>query len=134
TDEDLEGPRRLLCGLRCGGGSGLIPGRLGVVTSSWAGCGGSSLTLVTSRGLQLMVAGLGLAWTATAQAPTSAPPPTPTPETTAAAPPSPTPNEVLSRHLHLLTPQEPMERLAPFLRDNVGQAPSAVVLLQSPQQ
>src|SRR5262245_45248208 len=93
-----------------------------------------------------MAAVLVFAWTATAQAQTSAPPPTPAPETTAAAPPSSTPNEILSRHLHLLTPQEPtpegilaaepplkpaapllrrispglaedMERLPPFLRD-----------------
>src|SRR5262245_34862092 len=87
---------------------------------------------------------LVLAWTATAQ--TTAPPPAPAPEPTAAPPTAPTREEILSRHLHFLTPQEPtpegilaaepvvqaaaphlrriipglaedMEELPPFLRD-----------------
>src|SRR5262245_9894030 len=89
---------------------------------------------------------LVLAWAAAAQAQTSAPPPAPASETTATPPPAPSPNEILSRHLHYLTPQEPtpegilapeppgeagapqlrrivpglaegMEQLPPFLRD-----------------
>jgi hypothetical protein len=92
------------------------------------------------------VGALLLAWTAAAQAQTTAPPPTPAPETTAAQPPASTRDEILSRHLHILTPQEPtpegilahepsrdtavpllrstipglaesMEQLPPFLRD-----------------
>jgi hypothetical protein len=90
------------------------------------------------------VGALALAWTATAQA--QPPAPSPAPETTAAPPPASTRNEILSRHLHILTPQEPtpegilahepsretavpllrstipglaesMEQLPPFLRD-----------------
>jgi len=101
---------------------------------------------MTSPGLQLVAAALVLAGITTAEAQTSASPPTPTPETAAAPPSAPTKNEVLSRHLHLLTPQEPtpegilapepsvepaapllrrlipglaedMEQLPPFLRD-----------------
>jgi hypothetical protein len=91
---------------------------------------------------------LVLAWTATAHAQTPAPLPTPAPETTGAPPPTPTQDEILSRHQHLLTPEEPtpegilapeppreaavpllrriipglaesMERLPPFLRDTM---------------
>ena len=86
---------------------------------------------------------LVLGWTATVQAQTTAPTPAPAPETTAL-----THNEILMRHLHLLTPQEPtpegilaheptsqvaapllrrivpglaeaMEQLPPFLRDTM---------------
>jgi len=96
---------------------------------------------------RIVAAALGalvLAWTATAQA--QPPAPSRAPETTAAPPPAPTLNEILSRHLRLLTPQEPtpegilapeppseaaaplfrriipnlaedMEQLPPFLRD-----------------
>src|SRR5262245_42909594 len=96
---------------------------------------------------RIIAAALGalvLAWTATAQA--QPPAPSPAPETTAAPPPAPTLNEMLSRRLRLLTPQEPtpegilapeppseaaaplfrriiphlaegMEQLPPFLRD-----------------
>ena len=99
-----------------------------------------------SAGLGLIAAVLVLAWAATAQAQTSAPPPTPAPESAAAPPPALSTNEILSRHLHFLTPQEPtpegilapeppiavappllrrtipglaesMEELPPFLRD-----------------
>ena len=97
--------------------------------------------------MRIIPAALGalvLAWTATAQA--QPPAPSPAPETTAAPPPAPTLNEMLSRQLRLLTPQEPtpegilapeppseaaaplfrriipnlaagMEQLPPFLRD-----------------
>ena len=96
---------------------------------------------------RIIAAALGalvLAWTATAQA--QPPAPSPAPETTVAPPPAPTLNEMLSRRLRLLTPQEPtpegilapeppseaaaplfrriipnlaegMEQLPPFLRD-----------------
>src|SRR5262245_10913000 len=50
---------------------------------------------------------LVVAWTATAQAQTPAPSPAPPPQTTP-APPAPDPlDEILSRHQHFLTPQEP---------------------------
>jgi len=112
--------------------------------------------------LGLIAAAVGvlvLGWTATAQAQATGPPPTPAPETTAA----PTRTEILSRHLHLLTPQEPtpegilapeppselasplLRRTIPGLAEGIGaaaailpryvaQAPSALVLLQSSQQ
>ena len=50
---------------------------------------------------------LVLAWTATAQAQISAPPPVTAPATTTTPPSAPTLNEMLSRHLHILAPQEP---------------------------
>lgn len=100
--------------------------------------------MTENRIVAAAVGALALAWTATAQA--QPPAPSPAPETTAAPPPAPTRDEILSRHLHLLTPQEPtpegilaheptsqaaapllrrivpglaeaMEQLPPFLRD-----------------
>ena len=100
--------------------------------------------MTENRIVAAAVGALALAWTATAQA--QPPAPSPAPETTAAPPPAPTLDEILSRHLHLLTPQEPtpegilaheptsqaaapllrrivpglaeaMEQLPPFLRD-----------------
>jgi len=97
---------------------------------------------------RIIAAALGalvLAWIAKAQAQPPAPP-SPPPETTVAPATAPTRDEILSRHLHLLTPQEPtpegilapeppseaaapllrriipalaerMEQLPPFLRD-----------------
>src|SRR5262245_14843456 len=58
---------------------------------------------------------LVVAWTATAQAQTPAPSPAPPPQTTAAPTPAPTLNEILSRQLRLLTPEEhtPEGLLAP---------------------
>jgi hypothetical protein len=55
-EKDLEGPCRLLRGLRCGGRSGLITGQLGMVNSRCAGRGGSSPLLMASPGPQLMAA------------------------------------------------------------------------------
>ena len=75
-----------------------------MVTPGRIGCGGSRLSLRAPR--QLVGAAVGalvLAWTATGRAQTPAPPPAPTPETIAAS----TSNEILLRHLHLLTPEEP---------------------------
>jgi outer membrane porin, OprD family len=116
-----------------------------VVTPDRGGRGGSRLTLMD----RIIAAGLGalvLAWTTTAQAQPPAPSPAPAAETTSAPAPAPSLDETLSRHLHVLTPQEPtpegilahepagevaipqlrqnvpglaegMEQLPPFLRD-----------------
>src|SRR5215831_7287244 len=98
---------------------------------------------------RIVVAAVGalvLVWSAIAHAQTSAPPSAPAPEPTPAPPAAATRDEILSRHLHPLTPQEPtpegilapeppvmaavpqlrrivpglaeaMEQLPPFLRD-----------------
>jgi hypothetical protein len=77
-----------------------------LVTPGRVGRDGSRLTLM-DRIVAAALGALVLAWTATAQAQTPAPSPAPAPETTAGPPPAPTLNEILSRQLRLLTPQEP---------------------------
>ena len=100
--------------------------------------------MTENRIVAAAVGALALAWTSTVHA--QPPAPSPAPETTAAPPPASTHDEILSRHLHILTPQEPtpegilahepsretavpllrgsipgltesMEQLPPFLRD-----------------
>lgn len=54
-----------------------------------------------------VVGALVLAWAAPAHAQSSAPSPAPPPDVTPASQPAATVDEIVSRHLHVLTPQEP---------------------------